>query len=90
MPRATHSSDLPSKYCCALKQVKDGLHVKATSDYQYRQEIIRSKELTAEQSLKKVFKAYKYNDILLTHNSGQVTQICVFNTVKLGTSASSP
>ena len=27
---------------------------------------------------------------LLTHNSGRVTQICVFNTVKLGTSASSP
>ena len=28
--------------------------------------------------------------MLLTHNSGRVTQICVFNTVKLGTSASSP
>ena len=28
--------------------------------------------------------------IILTHNSGRVTQICVFNTVKLGTSASSP
>jgi len=27
---------------------------------------------------------------ILTHNSGRVTQICVFNTVKLGTSASSP
>jgi len=27
---------------------------------------------------------------LLTHNSERVTQICVFNTVKLGTSASSP
>jgi len=27
---------------------------------------------------------------LLTHYSGRVTQICVFNTVKLGTSASSP
>jgi len=27
---------------------------------------------------------------VLTHNSGRVTQICVFNTVKLGTSASSP
>jgi len=26
----------------------------------------------------------------LTHKSGRVTQICVFNTVKLGTSASSP
>ena len=26
----------------------------------------------------------------LTHNSGRVTQICVFNTVKLGTSARSP
>ena len=26
----------------------------------------------------------------LTHNSGRVTQICVFNTVKFGTSASSP
>jgi len=26
----------------------------------------------------------------LTHNSGRVTQICLFNTVKLGTSASSP
>ena len=26
----------------------------------------------------------------LTHYSGRVTQICVFNTVKLGTSASSP
>jgi len=26
----------------------------------------------------------------LTHNSGRVTQICFFNTVKLGTSASSP
>ena len=28
--------------------------------------------------------------VLLTHYSGRVTQICVFNTVKLGTSASSP
>ena len=28
--------------------------------------------------------------VSLTHNSGRVTQICVFNTVKLGTSASSP
>jgi len=27
---------------------------------------------------------------ILTHNSGGVTQICVFNTVKLGTSATSP
>jgi len=27
---------------------------------------------------------------VLTHYSGRVTQICVFNTVKLGTSASSP
>jgi len=26
----------------------------------------------------------------LTHDSGRVTQICVFNTVKLGTFASSP
>jgi len=26
----------------------------------------------------------------LTHYSGRVMQICVFNTVKLGTSASSP
>ena len=26
----------------------------------------------------------------LTHYSGRVTQICVFNTAKLGTSASSP
>jgi len=26
----------------------------------------------------------------LTHNSRRVTQICVFNTVKLGTSTSSP
>jgi len=32
----------------------------------------------------------KKNQVLLTHNSGRVTQICVFNTVKLGTSASSP
>jgi len=28
--------------------------------------------------------------IKLTHYSGRVTQICVFNTVKLGTAASSP
>jgi len=28
--------------------------------------------------------------VILTHYSGLVTQICVFNTVKLGTSASSP
>jgi len=28
--------------------------------------------------------------VMLTHYSGRVTQICVFNTVKLGTSASSP
>ena len=28
--------------------------------------------------------------VYLTHYSGRVTQICVFNTVKLGTSASSP
>ena len=27
---------------------------------------------------------------VLTHYSGRVTQFCVFNTVKLGTSASSP
>jgi len=27
---------------------------------------------------------------LLTHYCGRVTQICVFNTVKLGTSVSSP
>ena len=31
-----------------------------------------------------------YQITVLTHNSGRVTQICVFNTVKLGTSASSP
>jgi len=31
-----------------------------------------------------------WRTIVLTHNSGRVTQICVFNTVKLGTSASSP
>jgi len=29
-------------------------------------------------------------ELILTHISGRVTQICVFNTVKLGTSASSP
>jgi len=28
--------------------------------------------------------------LLLTHYSGRVTHICVFSTVKLGTSASSP
>ena len=28
--------------------------------------------------------------LTLTHNCGRVTQICVFNTVKLGTSPSSP
>jgi len=28
--------------------------------------------------------------VILTHYSGRVTQICVFNTVKLGTSATSP
>ena len=28
--------------------------------------------------------------VMLTHYSGRVTQICVFNTVKLGTSAISP
>ena len=28
--------------------------------------------------------------VMLTHNSGRVTQVCIFNTVKLGTSASSP
>jgi len=28
--------------------------------------------------------------VVLTHYSGRVTQICVFNMVKLGTSASSP
>jgi len=32
----------------------------------------------------------KYIVTFLTHYSGRVTQICVFNTVKLGTSASSP
>ena len=31
-----------------------------------------------------------YSILILTHNSGRVKQICVFNTVKLGTSASSP
>jgi len=29
-------------------------------------------------------------EFFLTHYSGRMTQICVFNTVKLGTSASSP
>ena len=32
----------------------------------------------------------KINMWHLSHNSGRVTQICVFNMVKLGTSASSP
>ena len=32
----------------------------------------------------------KMISIRLTHYSGRVTQICIFNTVKLGTSASSP
>jgi len=32
---------------------------------------------------------HKYYKLYLTH-CGRVTQICVFNTVKLGTSASSP
>jgi len=34
--------------------------------------------------------AHVYTGCYLTHYSGRVTQICVFNTVKLGTSASSP
>ena len=40
---------------------------------------------------KNVFKCFKYSCelVFLTH-CGRVTQICVFNTVKLGTSASSP
>jgi len=33
---------------------------------------------------------FRSNILFLTHYSGRVTQICVFNTVKLGTSASSP
>jgi len=33
---------------------------------------------------------YAWGTEMLTHNSGRVTQICVFNTVNLGTSASSP
>jgi len=32
----------------------------------------------------------EYREFLLTHYSGRVMQICVFNTVKFGTSASSP
>ena len=32
----------------------------------------------------------QFISLVLTHNSGRVTQICVFNTVKLGTSVSSP
>ena len=32
----------------------------------------------------------KHGTCMLTHYSGRVMQICVFNTVKLGTSASSP
>jgi len=36
-----------------------------------------------------VHDAYAYQTCKLTH-CGRVTQICVFNTVKLGTSASSP
>ena len=36
------------------------------------------------------FLAKDRNASVLTHYSGRVTQICVFNTVKLGTSASSP
>ena len=35
-------------------------------------------------------KAFIINQLMLTHYSGRVTQICVFNTVKLDTSASSP
>ena len=37
-----------------------------------------------------IIRSNSLNTLLLTHNSGRVTQICVFNTVKLGTSASSP
>jgi len=41
-------------------------------------------EMHGQQNIKKI----KW--LLLAHNRGRVTQICVFNTVKLGTSASSP
>jgi len=37
-----------------------------------------------------VYSLTAVKDNTLTHNSGRVTQICVFNTLKLGTSASSP
>jgi len=41
------------------------------------------------QDSKKSALCFTVNNVQLTH-CGRVTQICVFNTVKLGTSASSP
>ena len=72
MPRATHSPDLPSKYRCALKQIKDGLHIECNKWLQISARD-NTKELTAEQSLKKVFKVYKYNDIPL-----RLFRLCIF------------
>jgi len=39
---------------------------------------------------KKKYKKYFREGAVLLTRCGRVTQICVFNTVKLGTSASSP
>jgi len=38
--------------------------------------------------INQIYSHFKYLSLTLTH-CGRVTQICVFNTVKLGTSASS-
>jgi len=50
--------------------------------------VLRSKATRCSKYEKSSFREQYWP--VLTHNSGRVTQICVFNTVKLDTSASSP
>jgi len=48
------------------------------------------KTISVETRTKKMRWEFDYEWYILTHYSGRVTQICVCNTVNLGTSASSP
>jgi len=51
--------------------------------------LLLEKKITVPVQIDRNVAAVKKKDKTLTH-CGRVTQICVFNTVKLGTSASSP
>jgi len=62
-----------------------------SSTYPLRQDVPHSSDLVLFlNGVTIVLLSRSVVSLTLTHNSGRVTQICVFNTVKLGTSASSP